>query len=116
MKLRIQDSSLRLRLTRKEVAVFAATGRVAAETHFPSGERLTYALEVSRSGERLAATFEDGRITVCVPEELVSEWAHTDKVGLEEDSGMIILVEKDFKCLHGPAHRVDADAFPNPNA
>lgn len=116
MKLRIQDSSLRLRLTRKEVAAFAATGRVAAETHFPSGRRLTYALEASRSEKRLAATFEDGHITVRVPEELVGPWVHTDKVGLEEHAGMSILVEKDFKCLHGPAHRVDADAFPNPNA
>lgn len=116
MKLRIQDSSLRLRLTRKEVATFAATGRVAAETHFPSGQQLTYALEVSRSEERLAAIFEDSSITVRVPEVLVGEWAHTDKVGLEEHSGMTILVEKDFKCLHGPAHRIDADGFPNPNA
>lgn len=116
MKLRIQNSSLRLRLTRKEVAAFAATGRVAAETHFPSGQRLTYALEISNSEERLAATFDDGHIIVCVPKHLAGEWAHTDRVGLEEHAGMTILVEKDFKCLHGPVHRVDEDAFPNPNA
>ena len=122
MKLRILDNSIRLRLTQSEVAVFGEQGHVEAYTWFRPGEYLTYVLKTSSVVDHLAAQYEDECITVLVPEAWVSGWVDTDKVGLEGeqriegDAMMTILIEKDFKCLHGPADRVEADAFPNPLA
>ena len=122
MKLRLLDNSIRLRLTQPEVAVFGEQGHVEAHTRFRPGEYLTYALKASSVVDHLAAHYEDERITVLVPQAWVPGWVDTDKVGLEGeqriegDTVMTILIEKDFKCLHGPEDRVEADAFPNPLA
>ena len=122
MKLRILDDSIRLRLTQSEVAAFGEQGRVEAHTRFRPGETLTYALRASGSVDQLVAQFEAGCLTVHVPAAWVSGWVDTNKVGLEGEQTidgeavMTILIEKDFKCLHGSADRIEADAFPNPLA
>ena len=122
MKLRILENSIRLRLTQSEVATFGEHGRVVAQTQFRPGESLTYALEASDRVDHMAAQYEDERITILVPSASVSGWVDTNQVSLEgeqrieEGEVMTILIEKDFKCLHGPADRVEADAFPNPLA
>ncbi len=120
MKLRILDNSIRLRLTQPEVAAFGEQGRVEARTRFRPGEYMTYALEASGVVDHLAAHYEGERITILVPSAWVSGWVGTNQVGLEGeqriegDEVMAILIEKDFKCLHGAEDRIDADAFPNP--
>jgi len=122
MKLRILGNSIRLRLTQSEVAAFGEHGRVVAHTRFKPGEYLTYVLEASDRVDHLAALYEDESITVRVPTAWVSGWVDTNKVGLEGeqriegDEVLSILIEKDFKCLHGPEDRIEADAFPNPMA
>ena len=122
MKLRILDNSIRLRLTQSEVAAFGEHGRVAVRSHFMPCQILTYALEASDRVDHLAAQYDAESITVLVPSAMVSGWVDTNQVGLEGEQPiegsetMTILVEKDFKCLHGPADRVEADAFPNPLA
>ena len=122
MKLRILDNSIRLRLTQSEVVAFGEQGRVEAHTRFRPGQAMTYALEVSDGVEHLAAHYGEEGITVLVPSAWVSGWVDTNKVGLEGeqridgDAVMTILIEKDFKCLHGPEDRIEADAFPNPLA
>jgi len=47
MKLRIQENSLRLRLTQKEIANLRDRGCVESFIAFPSGSALTYRLEDS---------------------------------------------------------------------
>lgn len=122
MKLRILDNSLRLRLTQSEVQMLASTGRVAATTSFGPGAALGYALEASRDVAETIARFDGGHVTVTVPEQVVRTWSESAQVGIEKEQPvgggrvLTVLVEKDFKCLHGAASRVDADAFPNPNA
>lgn len=124
MKLRILDDTLRLRLTRSEVARLGAGGRVEVRTCFGPGpgETLTYALVVSESGERLRARFEGGRITVTMPRAMAEPWTRTGvvdgPVGFEgeQDVGggrrLRLLVEKDFACLDGSRH--EPDAYPHP--
>src|ERR1022692_2734556 len=90
MKLRLQGNSLRLRLTRSEVARLDDYGTVEEAASFRSGGSLTYRIQTasfrsggsltyriqSRTGtEPLYADFSGGAITVLIPIETVRAWA-----------------------------------------
>ena len=115
MKLRIEDDTLRLRLTDGEVQEFAATGRVQGAVHFGvgAGQQLTYALERGSepaqtlpTAEPVQVHYEPGALTVRVPFALALAWAGTDQTGfshdlpLPENQRLHILVEKDLTCRH----------------
>lgn len=116
MKLRLLDDSLRLRLTRSEVARLAATGRVDAVTALPTGS-IAYRVETA---DRFGASLDDGRLVVTVPRQATADWAAADDpVGLYADlphrSGTLRLaVEKDFACLIPRPDADPADHYPNP--
>ena len=121
MKLRIQDASLRLRLTRSEVQAFAETGAVAAVTPFGPGRSLTYRLEASEAVDAVTARFDGAHITLLLPAPLARRWATTDEVGIEAEQAagagrLRILVEKDFQCLHRAEGLREPDAYPHPLA
>ncbi|RYU78277.1 DUF7009 family protein [Hymenobacter persicinus] len=107
MKLRLEENSLRLRLSEAEVQQFAATGRVAVA--LPLGptatDTLTYALERAES-EEFRVTYGAGAVTVKVPATLAAHWTGTDQNGLAatllvaENQTLRILVEKDLDCRH----------------
>ncbi len=118
MKLRIKGDSLRLRLSRSEVARLAEHGSVTETTHFAPGNTLGYAIEVGDGQAGLTARFENGGIAITAPAALVKTWAADDEVGLygeaQTSSGsLIIAVEKDFACLDRDDAE-NADTFPNP--
>lgn len=115
MKLRIEDDTLRLRLSDAEVREFAEQGHVEGAVHFGPNpaQRLTYALE--RGSERpqtmpneepVQIHYEPGALTVLVPFELAKTWVETDQTGfshdlpLAENQRLHILVEKDLDCKH----------------
>ena len=107
MKLRIEDNSLRLRLSEAEVQQFAEAGRVAAV--LPLGpaatDCLTYALERVET-EDFRVSYGAGAITVKVPATLAKHWTSTDQNGLSatllltDDQALNILIEKDLDCRH----------------
>ena len=117
MKLRIQGNSLRLRLTRKEVAELHDCGRVESFIEFAPGSKLAYALEGSPHATFVTASFEGRAIIVAVPIPLMRDWAEGDQVSIEgpRQAGVQLLIEKDFKCLHKPDQQ-DPDAYPHPLA
>jgi hypothetical protein len=123
MKLRMKNNSIRLRLTQSEVAQFAALGVVEETIEFGStdGECLIYALE-KNAAETLSARFENGKITIFVPEAKADEWANSDQIGIEAlreigaGKTLKILIEKDFVCATRRDGEDDADAFPHPEA
>ncbi|TGE27637.1 DUF7009 family protein [Hymenobacter metallicola] len=107
MKLRLEDNSLRLRLSEAEVQQFAETGRVAVSLSLgpTNSDSLTYALERAES-EEFRITHGAGAITVKVPAALALHWTGTDQNGLAatlmmaNDQPLKILVEKDLDCRH----------------
>jgi hypothetical protein len=123
MKLRILGNSLRLRLKRGEVDRLAAGNKLVEETEFP-GTVFSYSLELS-DNEDMVASFDNGRIEISMPREIIPEWADTDLVTLYSEqelpgeSKLEILVEKDFTCLEPGHHRNcedDQDTYPHPSA
>jgi hypothetical protein len=118
MKLRIYGNSLRLRLSRTDMQVFARNGSIQDAVQFAFDSPLSYALESTSSVEEVRARYKDRTIRVLIPTKVARQWMNSDQVGISfaEPGGPSLLIEKDFRCLHrepGQAYD-DADAFPNP--
>ena len=110
MKLRIEDNSLRLRLSPEEVTDFQQAGRL--ETVVPLGpsvsDRLVYALQrdetLTESAPSVSCT--SGRVVVRLPVSVADAWTSSDEVSLSgivavgDNQVVHILVEKDLGCKH----------------
>lgn len=122
MKIRIKDNSIRLRLTQTEVTRFGEKGIIISSTRFGPGNQFEYALQASTDTEAIYGSFDHNRITVHVPAELAKQWTTSQEVGFEAvmdndtESGLYLLVEKDFACLMPRTHEDESDNFPNPQA
>jgi hypothetical protein len=115
MKLRIQGNSLRVRVTQKEVAQLRRSHHVEALIEFGPGNELTYSLDGSVWAGSATVIFDGHAIRITVPARVMTEWTETGRVGIEatSQSGVQLLIEKDYQCLHGPGEQ-DADAYPHP--
>ena len=122
MKLRIRGNSLRLRLTKNEVAKIGE-GIAVEETVEFGGEpaqRLIYAIKVKNNLENSTAVFDAGCITIFIPKAKAEEWARTNQIGIEAEKPingektLKLLIEKDFSCLEPRAGEEDANTFAHP--
>ena len=117
MKLRLRGNTLRLRLTRSEVARLKAGENVAEDTEFAPGQVLRSGITPAPGAAALEASFASGAATVTVPASQLSQWAGSDETGIYGVAGSLeIAIEKDFRCLTRPEERFDPDVFPNPEA
>ena len=118
MKIRIRGNSVRIRLSKPEVARFAKEGYVEERTEFINSA-LVYAVK-SSAGGTLSADFINGSITLYVPVTMLQQWASTDLVGLEHNMPLTdgkylyLLIEKDFKCIDAPVTEDQSDMYENP--
>jgi hypothetical protein len=90
MKLRIRGNSLRLRLTKSEVAEIGAGGTVEETVEF-GGEppqRFIYALMSTDNVENPTAVFDAGRITVFISKAQAGEWSRTNQIGIEAEKSI----------------------------
>ena len=122
MKLRIRDNSIRLRLTRTEVAMIRDDGLLRSFVAFPDGRRFEYALESSPASVAPNAQYADNLMLIRLPESAVREWADSDQVAIAseqavDNNGVLsILVEKDFACLSPREGEDESDMFAHPDA
>jgi len=120
MKLRIKGNSIRLRLSKTDVANFASKGILAEKTEFVN-TTFTYALESVQGIQEITCKNEPNLITVCLPKHMADEWTSTDLIGMQNDveivtgRKMFLLVEKDFVCIDN-TFEDQSDNYPNPNA
>lgn len=119
MKLRIKDNSIRLRLTKTEIAAISEKGHVEAYTRIgPNG--FGYALIRVDDAENLSASYIDDCLIVFIPEKFTRDWPTNDIVGfdaripLQAGESLYILVEKDFACIDETTED-QSDMYPNPN-
>ena len=117
MKLRIKGNSLRLRVSRSELARLMSVGHIEETIQFApaSDARLTYALAVREAGDDIGLEYRDQAVTVVLSPAVARRWAESEDVGIYGDGRVALLVEKDFACMDGNGPE-DSDAFPNPKA
>src|SRR5690606_8517382 len=108
----------RLRLSQSEVSALAKGEAILERTQFSLVDAFEYAVELWHLNVA-EAKFENGRITVFLPEEAIVRWAGTEEVSLSylqenESDGLRIFVEKDFACLAEREGEDESDNFPHP--
>ena len=123
MKLRIKGNTLRVRVSRSEVARLLAADLLEETIYFtpePTA-KLTYALQQDQSLSRPAVQYTENRVAILLPTHQVISWGTSDQVGIAEEIGLGnlgslgLLIEKDFACLDR-SDKDNEDTFPNPNA
>jgi len=123
MKLRIKENTMRVRVSRSEVARLLAGDRLEETIHFTPEPvaKLSYALQQDQSLSRPTVRYTENRVAILIPADQVNEWGTTDQVGIAEDirlgnlKSLGLLIEKDFACLDR-SDEDNEDSFPNPNA
>ena len=123
MKLRIKGNTLRIRVSRSEVARLLAGDRLEETIHFSSAPvaKFTYALQQGQSLSRPTVQYTENRVAILIPAEEAKTWGTTDQVGIFENislgnlGSLGLLIEKDFACLDQSAEE-NEDAYPNPKA
>jgi hypothetical protein len=121
MKLRIKGNSLRLRLTRSEIAHLADEGRLESETDF-GNQTFRFAVVSREENAPLSSSFGSNSIVVNASRAAVAHWAESNDVGLygeqptSRDDTLTIAIEKDFRCLDPRRDEDESDNFDNPLA
>ena len=123
MKLRIKGNSLRLRVSRSELAQFQAGGRIEETIRFTADPEatLTYALESALRSSPVSVRYGSREVTVILSEDRARIWAAQNEVGVYTtlDMGpagsLEVAVEKDFACLDR-SDEDNSDTFANPHA
>ena len=120
MKLRIHGNSVRLRLTRSEVARFAETGYISETLDFGSMGKFSYRVTATEDFT-FRCIYDISGIGIKVPCNLAHEWASSDRVDmsgelpLDNGNTLHVTVEKDFQCIHKDSD-FNSDAYLNPLA
>jgi hypothetical protein len=123
MKLRIKGNSMRLRVSRSEVARLMAAETLVETIQFaPKPDaRFSYALQREPSVKVPTVQYTKNKVVVLLPADQADAWAGTDQVGIAEDislgelGALALLIEKDFACLDR-SDEDNLDTFANPNA
>jgi hypothetical protein len=123
MKIRIKGNSLRLRVSRSELARLLAGDCVEETIHFAleASARFTYALQQEPSAKSPTVHYANNMVSVILPADQAYVWGATDQVGIAEEislgtlGSLALLIEKDFACLDR-SDEDDQDTFANPHA
>jgi hypothetical protein len=123
MKIRIKGNSLRLRVSRSEVARLLAGDCLEETIHFApeASAKFTYALRQDTSVSMPAVRYAENRVAIQIPADQLNAWGVTEQVGIAEEislgqfGSLALLIEKDFACLDG-SEEDNEDTFSNPNA
>ena len=122
MKLRITGNSLRLRLSRSELARFLDGSRIEETIRFtPVREaKFSYALDSAVQSSPIRVQYEAQQVTVILSRDRAAIWGLENEVGVYGtldcgEGSLEISVEKDFACLDR-SDEENKDTFTNPHA
>jgi hypothetical protein len=104
MKLRLEGNSIRLRVRKSDLVALEETGICKETLMFPNAIIFNYQLQTDNKTDKMYAHSSAEGLTVVLPLNMATHWLLSDDVGLEAtlDSGLYILVEKDFPCKDRP--------------
>jgi len=130
MKLRLKGNSLRLRVTRSELARLQAGQPIEEAVLFPANAvlfpankdaRLSYVLQVGSHSQPVHVAFASPQIVVSVSPDQLASWSDEHQVGIyaslavDESTNLEVAIEKDFACLD-LSDEDNKDTFANPLA
>jgi hypothetical protein len=123
MKLRLKGNSLRLRVTRSELATLQTGERIQENSLFPANPpaSLGYALQVGLHNEPVHVVFASQQIIVSLSQNQLASWSGEHQVGIyaslpvAEGTVLEVAIEKDFACLD-LSDEDNTDTFANPMA
>jgi len=121
MKIRIKDSSIRLRLSKVDINTLSDEGCVLAECQIMPSNTLKYMISIAENDE-ISIKMKYNTIDLKIPYEQLQQFTHGDQVGFDctlpngTDKGLYILVEKDFQCLVPRSHEDESNLYNNPLA
>ena len=100
MKLRLEGNSIRLRVRKSDLKTFEETGVIKEILTFQHGAPFHYQLLTDDYVDRIYAEVSPDGITVFIPLSMAHDWMRSDDVRIEDtlQSGLYILIEKDFPC------------------
>lgn len=119
MKIRIKGNSVRLRLSKTEVAKLAKDGVVTEQTDFPESI-FTYSLVLADSVDKINASYANNHIRLELSKQLGLEWPNNTIVGFDAQLQMAngksisLLIEKDFQCIDNTMNEDQTDNYENP--
>lgn len=120
MKLRIHKNSIRLRLSQIEVDEIARGHSIFEQVEIGDSPAhfFSYSLTPVAEYPDISAEFKQGKLGISLPEKMAEEWANSESVSLSSEAatGLSILIEKDFQCLHKRPGEDESQNFPNPLA
>ncbi len=120
MKLRLRGDSIRLRVTRGELARLVAGDTCAERVQVAPGAVFEYRLGVCRDGGSTRARYDAGVLDLWLERVAFDAWAGSERevaIRARQDNGrdgLSLLVEKDFPCQTQREGEDDADAFAQP--
>ncbi len=121
MKVRWNESSLRLRITPSELAALGR-GEEIGQT-LPVTETFAWAVTVRSNAPRTALIAEGQTVVIILSPDDLAALAQPDAEGVyfrqEGAGGLRYYIEKDFPCTHpraGEAAEIEAETFPGPAA
>lgn len=119
MKVRIKGNTVRLRLSKTDVAKITTVGYLEERTLF-GHNTFIYALQRTDTGDELTADFDGGKMTMYVPAAMIIDWELNEIVTFEsfmevsDSQKLHLLLEKDFQCLDNTIED-QSDNYTNPS-
>jgi Family of unknown function (DUF7009) len=119
MKLRIRGNSVRIRVSKGELAQIEVDGAAEDSVQFSPSASLRYRVEVKPTGS-VEADFSGPLLRIAVPQAAIERWLEPEEVAIHGQQAVApgqvlrILVEKDYTCLAPRADEDDTDLFENP--
>ena len=121
MKIRIKDSSIRLRLSKVDISTLSDEGCVLSECQIAPENTLKYMISISDK-EEITIKMKYHTIDLKIPYDQLQVFLQDDQVGFSHtidnglEGGLSILVEKDFQCLVPRPHEDESNLYTNPLA
>ena len=116
MKIRINENSVRWRLSQTEIKTLVHEGVIKSSCCFHS-QNLDYSVQ-SYEGTEMTADFLQNVIQLNLPKTFTKNWDTDSRIGFETtlENGLYLLIEKDFQCLKPRTHEDESDLFTNPQS
>ena len=105
MKIRIKGNSIRLRLTKTDVANLKEKGMVSEKTVFDGDTIFHYSLTVDAKSKEINAKFSNQTIEIFLPENEAKILTDSGQITIENSQyngvkdQLFLLIEKDLQCL-----------------